>query len=133
MMSNNRRNIALNVIVRTGHGIVLIRHTESDWLLPGGVIKQGETTRSACSRIMSEQTDLNIRGGHLVGLYDDPNRNESGTISAAYRYRMTSPQEPEPLAVEDVRVEPIDSISSMTLGLDHATMIEDAIAAQKKE
>lgn len=52
-------------------------------MLPGRLIEQGETARTACIR----EVGIDVEAVAFVGLDDDPDRDERGNVSAAYRCR----------------------------------------------
>lgn len=87
------------VIVLDGDVLLLERdHSpfEGDWVLPGGLVEQGETAREACVRETREEVGLDIMIEDFVGLYDDPDRDERGNVSAAYRCSPTKDATPTP-------------------------------------
>ncbi|HYM40489.1 MAG TPA: NUDIX hydrolase [Thermoplasmata archaeon] len=58
--------------------------------LPGGFLELGETTEQAVVREVREETGLETRVSHLVGVFSDPARDPRGhTVTAAYALERT--------------------------------------------
>lgn len=116
------------VIIIDGEVVLLERdHSpyEGHWVLPGGVVERGETAREACVREVGEEADLDVEVVEFVGLYDDPDRDERGNVSAAYRCR--SVDESGPRAADEARqVDTFDPTDLPEMGFDHARIVADA-------
>ncbi len=97
---------------------------EGCWVLPGGMVERDETAREACERETQEEVGVDVSAEELVGLYDDPDRDRRGNVSAAYLCRVVE-GEPRPRE-EAARVEwhPIDDPPET--GFDHGEMLDDA-------
>jgi 8-oxo-dGTP diphosphatase len=99
---------------------------EGDWVLPGGFVEDEERAREACVREVREEVGLTVSVEGFVGLYDDPDRDERGTVSAAYRCRPTSGSPaPEPRE-EAHRLRTVEPDSLPPMGFDHARVVRDA-------
>jgi len=74
--------------------ILLIKRSndpfKDHWALPGGYVNLGETSEEAARREALEETGLKLPGlPHLVGIFDDPNRDPRGwVVSAAYAWYL---------------------------------------------
>lgn len=87
------------VIELNGEVLLLERNHppfEGSWVLPGGLVEQDETAREACVRETKEEVGLDVTVEEFVGLYDDPDRDERGNVSAAYRCTPLGDQTPKP-------------------------------------
>jgi 8-oxo-dGTP diphosphatase len=117
------------VVVLDGEVLVLERtHDpyEGHWVLPGGFVEREERARGACVREVREEVGLEVEVEAFVGLYDDPARDERGTVSAAYRCRPTA-DEPAPEPREEARrVRTVDPADPPPMGFDHAGIVADA-------
>lgn len=117
------------VIVLDGEVLLLERaHPpfEGAWVLPGGLVEPGETAQAACAREVTEEVGLDVTVGEFVGLYDDPDRDERGNVSAAYR--CTPVTDDTPTAREEARqVQTFDPAGLPTMGFDHEQIVTDAL------
>jgi 8-oxo-dGTP diphosphatase len=133
------RYLAADGVVRRGDGDVLLLRRdhpphEGAWVLPGGYVEIDETARAACEREVEEETGLAVDATGFVGLYDAPDRDPRGTVSAAYRC--------VPRSAEATAVEPGDEARELrwwdpaeppTLGFDHAAILADATDTAGRE
>ena len=124
-----RRLAADGVVVRDGRVLLLKRNHpphEGEWVLPGGFVERDETAADGAVREVREETGLDVSVETFVGLYDAPDRDERGTVSAAFRCRPETDAAPEPVEeaseIEFVHVEAVPS-----LGFDHADILADAL------
>ena len=103
---------------------------EGAWVLPGGFVERDERAREAAAREVREEVGLDVEATTFVGLYDDPDRDERGTVSAAYECRPLA-DEPAPEPADEARRvawHPVEDLPSM--GFDHAEMVADAREAR---
>lgn len=117
------------VIVIDGDVVLLERNHppfEGYWILPGGLVEQGETTREACIREVNEEVGLDVTVDRFVGLYDDPDRDERGNISAAYRCSPVNGEPPTPQD-EARQVRTFAPTDLPETGFDHAHIIANAL------
>lgn len=123
------RVLATDAVIVIDGEVVLLERDQSPyegyWVLPGGVVEQGETVREACVREAGEEVDLDVKVVEFVGLYDDPDRDERGNVSAAYRCRSTDGSGPR-AAEEARRVDTFDPADLPEMGFDHAQIVADA-------
>jgi 8-oxo-dGTP diphosphatase len=124
------RALATDGIVFVDGEIVLLkrRHPpyEGYWVLPGGMVERDETARAACAREVQEEVGLDVQPVSLVGLYDDPDRDERGNASAAYL--CVPAGDDTPTAGEEAdRVDTFPPDDLPQLGFDHATIVADAL------
>ncbi len=116
------------VIVQDGDVLLLERDHppfEGHWVLPGGIVEQHETAREACVRETREEVGLDVRVVEFVGLYDDPDRDERGNVSAAYRCIPVGDQSPK-ACQEARRVATFDPTELPEMGFDHEQIVADA-------
>ena len=66
--------LGVNVaILDENHRLLLTRREDFDvWCLPGGGVEPGETLTQAARREAEEETGLQVRLTHLVGVYSRP-------------------------------------------------------------
>lgn len=118
------------VVVIDGEVVLLQRDHdphEGAWVLPGGLVEPDERVREACAREVSEEVGLDVEPFTFVGLYDDPDRDERGNVSAAYRCRVLG-NDPRPEARAEARaVDTFDPHALPEMGFDHAAIVEDAV------
>ncbi|WP_265108963.1 NUDIX hydrolase [Halosolutus halophilus] len=101
---------------------------DGDWVLPGGLVERGETARSACEREVAEEVGMDVTADRFVGLYDEPDRDPRGNVSAAFRCAPVAGAEPRPL--EEARaVDLFDPEDLPAMGFDHETIVTDALDA----
>ncbi|MFB6081329.1 MAG: NUDIX hydrolase [Halanaeroarchaeum sp.] len=126
----DRRALATDGVVLVDGRVVLLERThppfEGAWVLPGGMVERGETAAEACVREVREEVGMAVAVESFVGLYDAPDRDVRGTVSAAYRCRPVD--EGEPTAGEEAaRVGLFDPEDLPEMGFDHATIVGDAV------
>lgn len=99
---------------------------EGYWVLPGGLVERDETAQEACIRETNEEVGLAVTVEEFVGLYDDPDRDERGNVSAAYHCSPADDANPSPR--EEARaVETFDPTSLPEMGFDHEQIVTDAL------
>ena len=77
----------VDIIIEIEGGIVLIkrRNPPPGWAIPGGYVDYGETVEEAAVREAKEETGLDVRLTHLLGVYSDPGRDpRHHSISTVY-------------------------------------------------
>jgi 8-oxo-dGTP diphosphatase len=130
MDPSDRRALATDAVVLTDGGVVLLERDhpphEGEWVLPGGMVERGERARTACVRETREEVGLDVRPVSLVGLYDAPDRDRRGNVSAAYLCVPQGTGVPE-AREEARRVDTFAPESLPTMGFDHATILQDAV------
>ena len=128
-MSDVRALAADGVVVLGGEVVLLERNhppEEGRWVLPGGMVESDETARAACIREVREEVGLDVRPVSFVGLYDAPERDPRGNVSAAYLCLPTGDGEPEPRA-EARRAGTFAPAELPPLGFDHGAIVGDAL------
>lgn len=96
------------------------------WVLPGGFVEQDETAREACVRETKEEVGLDVTVEAFVGLYDDPERDERGNVSAAYRCTPVGDEPPTPRE-EARQVDTFDPTDLPEMGFDHEQIVTNAL------
>lgn len=108
-------------------GIVLIerKYAPLGLALPGGFVDRGEQVEVALIREMKEETDLDVKGLELMGLYSDPKRDARfHTVSAVYVCQAKG----EPKGLDDAKeakVYALEDIPLDQLVFDHAQIVQD--------
>ena len=125
------RALATDGVVFVDGEVVLLERAhppfEGRWVLPGGMVERGETAEAACVREVREEVGLDVTVEGFVGLYDDPDRDERGNVSAAYCCLPVGGGDPEPRE-EARRVDTFDPRELPEMGFDHARIVADAAA-----
>lgn len=123
------RALATDAVIVLDDEIVLLERDhppfEGCWVLPGGLVERDETAREACIRETKEEVGLTVEIETFVGLYDDPERDERGNVSAAYRCTPVGDESPTPRE-EARRVETFDPTALPQMGFDHERIVLDA-------
>ena len=127
------RALATDGVVALGGEVVLLERDhppeKGRWVLPGGMVERGETARTACAREVHEEVGLDVRPVSFVGLYDAPDRDPRGNVSAAFLCLPAGGAErpePEPRS-EAQKVGTFEPEDQPDLGFDHGEMIADAL------
>lgn len=131
MTDSTVRALATDGVVFVDDAVVLIERNhppeEGTWVLPGGMVERDETAAVACKREVGEEIGLEVETETFLGLYDDPDRDERGNVSAAYLCRPVADAEPK--ALEEARaVDRFDATDLPETGFDHAEIVADAVA-----
>ena len=125
------RALATDAVIFIDGQVVLLRRSHPPetgrWVLPGGIVDPGETARAACAREVAEEVGLGVTVGPFVGLYDDPDRDERGNVSAAYVCHTVDDRPPEPTA-EASAVGTFHPDTLPKMGFDHAEIVADSRA-----
>lgn len=125
------RALATDTVVLLDGRVVLLERDhdphEGEWVLPGGLVERDERAHEACIRETNEETGLDVEPVSFVGLYDAPDRDARGNVSAAFLCRPTAPdQQPDPGA-EARAIETFDPDNLPSLGFDHDRIVTDAL------
>ncbi|MEE2752083.1 MAG: NUDIX hydrolase [Myxococcota bacterium] len=118
----------VDVVIFAGKQILLIRRKNPPlgWALPGGFVDEGETLEAAAIREVLEETGLEIRLDHLLGVYSDPLRDpRQHTVSVVYTARSDDLPEAGDDAAEARRFT-LENLPEPIV-FDHARIIEDAV------
>jgi len=123
------------VVFDPGGRLLLIRRRNppfrGQYALPGGYVEYGETTESAASRELAEETGLVAVNLSLVGVYSDPHRDPRGhLVSIAYWIDVASH---DPHAGDDAAdVEFVANWEDLDLAFDHRKIVDDAVRKGRK-
>ena len=115
-----------DVIIELDDGIVLIRRKNPPhgWALPGGFVDYGESVEGAAIREAKEETSLNVKIAHLLGVYSEPNRDPRfHTISVVFVASGSG----KPRAADDAEEIGVFSKDALPddMAFDHARILED--------
>lgn len=86
------------VLVRDDAGrVLLVRHVEGRWQLPGGAIDPDESPADAARRECREEASVDVELGRLAGVYGGPdyrvtyaNGDEVGVVSVVFEAEIVS-------------------------------------------
>ncbi|MGA5253324.1 NUDIX domain-containing protein [Streptomyces pseudogriseolus] len=125
--------LTADVICVRGGDVLLI---ERGWppyaglfALPGGYVDPGETSRTAATRELREETGIRVAEDDLVlvGVYDHPDRDPRGRF-VSIAYMATVPEDTTAQAGDDaaaVRWTPLATFHG-ALAFDHNQIVADA-------
>ncbi len=114
-------------------GIVLIDRLNPPHgtALPGGFVDVGESVETALKREMLEETGLDVRITHLLGIYSDPARDPRfHTVSAVYIAQADT----LPVAGDDAtnaRLVALEDLESLHYAFDHGKIIADYLTHKR--
>jgi ADP-ribose pyrophosphatase YjhB (NUDIX family) len=116
----------VDVIIELGNGIILIRRKNPPhgWALPGGFVDYGESVEAAAIREAREETSLNVKIAHLLGVYSEPNRDPRfHTISVVFVASGSG----KPRAADDAEEIGVFSKDNLPddMAFDHARILDD--------
>lgn len=124
------RALATDAVVLLDSEVVLLERDhephEGRWVLPGGLVEPHERAHEACVRETEEEVGLAVEPVVFVGLYDAPDRDERGNVSAAFLCRPVEPDQTPEVREEARRVGTFDPVDPPPLGFDHDRILEDA-------
>ena len=115
-------------------GIVLIerKNPPHGVALPGGFVEVGETVEAANVREMREETGLEVKLEHLLGVYSDPDRDPRfHTVSVVYTGRAVG----RPHGGDDARSAALYHLSEIPwekLAFDHERILKDFISYKER-
>lgn len=104
--------------------IVLIerKHEPLGWALPGGFVDVGETVEQAAVREAQEETGLNVKLKHLLGVYSDPDRDPRGHTASVV---FVAEAQGEPRGGDDAGdAQSFDPAKPPELAFDHAKILD---------
>lgn len=95
------------------------------WCLPGGAIEEGESLVEAAVREVREETGLEVKATHLIGLYSQITPQTTGHTLLFGGYPVGGGLEPDPNEVIDIGYFACHELPSPLL-FGHSQQIEDA-------
>jgi 8-oxo-dGTP pyrophosphatase MutT (NUDIX family) len=86
------------VLVRDEDGrVLLVRHVEGRWQLPGGAVDPDESPAAAARRECREEASVDVELGRILGAFGGPeyrvryaNGDEVGVVSVVYEARIVA-------------------------------------------
>ena len=116
----------VDIIIELENDIILIerKNPPYGWAIPGGFVDYGESVEKAALREAKEETSLDVKLVHLLGVYSDPTRDpRQHTISTVFVARADG----QPVAGDDAKHvhrfnrENLPSV----LAFDHKKILDD--------
>ncbi len=120
------------VIIKDGRVLLIKRGTEpfkGYWGTPGGYVGWDETVEETVKREVKEETNLEVIGVKLVGIYSSPKRHPKQVINVVYLVEVEGKLKPRDDAAEAKWIL-LDEIPE-ELAFDHKQNIEDALKLLK--
>ncbi|MFV2057050.1 MAG: NUDIX domain-containing protein [Thiohalomonadales bacterium] len=119
-------DIIIQMTDRQDRPIVLIerKNPPSGWALPGGFVDVNESVENAAVREAKEETCLDVRLNHLLGVYSDPERDPRfHTASVVF----IAEAEGQARAADDAINVHLHNINNLPkhLAFDHAKILSD--------
>lgn len=105
------------------------------WTLPGGFCRANEKVEETASRELFEETNVSGVDLRLIGVYSEPGRDPRGWIISNTYMGLINNLECElrtDAEAWEARWFSIDELDDISIGFDHARIIEDAFLLLKK-
>lgn len=125
----NARNVVVHALVARSGAVLMIRRGHDPmkgwWALPAGYADWEETMAECALRELNEETGVKGKVLSLLGIYDDPKRDEDGRQNIGITYVVEI--EGEPRVVEEVTAVQWFELDKLPdkIAFDHRKMIED--------
>lgn len=101
---------------------------ESEWAIPGGFVRRGETLMEAASRELEEETGIEDVFLEQLYTFGDPNRDPRGWIVSVAYYALVSPDKHRIHATADARQAKWFPVTSVPrLAFDHQEILDKAL------
>ncbi len=138
---NNRLQIkkaeigkTVDAVIEDNEGnVILIKRKyppfQNYYALPGGFIENGESASKALVREVKEETNLDVKILHKIGLYNEEGRDPRGNIhSVAYKCSIVGDINKMRSGDDSKKVEliPKNQLKDIELAFDHKKILKDA-------
>ncbi len=138
---NNRLQIkkaevgkAVDAVIEDNEGnVILIKRKyppfQNYYALPGGFIENGESASKALVREVKEETNLDVKILHKIGVYNEEGRDPRGNIhSVAYKCSIVGDINKMRSGDDSKKVErlPKNQLNDIELAFDHKKILKDA-------
>ncbi len=126
--------LVVDGIVMQNNKILLLKRKKDPfsgkYVLPGGHVEFGETTRNAIVREIKEETGYDVTVIATLGAYDDPLRDPRGHyVSLVYICAWSAGKKQiKEDEVESIDWISIDDLGKYEIGFDHLKMIKNYLA-----
>lgn len=116
----------VDIIIEKGEEIVLIerKNPPQGWAIPGGFLDYGESAEQGAIREAKEETSLDVRIVHMLGVYSNPDRDpRQHTISTVF----VAETQGKPQAADDAQSLALFKQENLpqNLAFDHAQILRD--------
>lgn len=128
--------LAVDGVLLKDEKVLLIKRKSDpfsgSWVLPGGMLKYGETLEEGVVREFEEETKVMVRIKSIINVYSHPHRDPRGHI-VAIAYICDSVAGDIEERVEDNPNLELFDLNKLpnNMGFDHKKIIEDAIKVRK--
>jgi len=128
----------VDVIIQKANSVILVERGKDPFkgklATPGGFVEYGETVEDAATREAKEETSLDVKLKHILGVYSNPSRDPRGhSVAVVF---IAEPIAGKLEAKSDAAKTSwfqIDKIKLKNLAFDHAKIIADYITWKKNK
>lgn len=122
----------------SGKKVLLTKRSDNGrWCLPSGAMEAGESIEETCVREVMEETGLQVRVTHLIGIYSSPNQvtvygdgNRWHVVGVSFLAKITGGTMGLSDETTEVGFYTLDEIARMDLLEPHRDRIADALSHQ---
>jgi 8-oxo-dGTP diphosphatase len=128
-----KRILATDIIIESAGKVVLVKRagkpSKGSWCLPGGHVEYKERIEDAATREAKEETGLNIKLLHILGVYSDPNRDPRGghAITTVFIAKPLSKIPKPGDDAEEAKWIKLEGLPLKDLAFDHGKILKDYV------
>jgi 8-oxo-dGTP diphosphatase len=123
------RGVSIDAVIIKDDKVLLIQRgsepNKGFWGIPGGYVGWDESAEDTVKREVKEETNLDVKGVRLVGVYTSPDRHPKQVINIVYLVEVNNEELKHGDDALDAKWVSLDELPDK-LALDHRQNIEDA-------